>query len=84
MPKMSLRTFWHSTVEVCRVVDPSKKVPDLHCEEQDLLLEVVDLKREGSCQFNPFPRLRVSLTPSAWQCCRLGVTYFNQGHYVQT
>ena len=26
------------------VVDPSKKVPDLNCEVQDLLLEVVDLK----------------------------------------
>jgi len=24
--------------------DPSKKVPDLNCEVQDLLLEVVDLK----------------------------------------
>jgi len=29
-----------------RVVDPSKKVPDLNCEVQDLLLEVVDLKQE--------------------------------------
>ena len=27
-----------------RVVDPSIKVPDLNCELQDLLLEVVDLK----------------------------------------
>ena len=27
-----------------RVVDPSKKVPDVNCEVQDLLLEVVDLK----------------------------------------
>jgi len=27
-----------------RVVDPSKKVPDLKCGVQDLLLEVVDLK----------------------------------------
>ena len=27
-----------------RVVDPSKKVPDLSCVVQDLLLEVVDLK----------------------------------------
>ena len=26
------------------VVDPSTKVPDLNCEVQDLLLEVVDLK----------------------------------------
>jgi len=26
------------------VVDPSKKVPDLNCGVQDLLLEVVDLK----------------------------------------
>jgi len=29
---------------ICRVVDPSKKVPDLDCEVQYLLLEVVDLK----------------------------------------
>ena len=29
-----------------RVVDPSKKVPDLNCEVPDLLLEVVDLKQE--------------------------------------
>jgi len=28
------------------VVDPSKKVPDLNSEVQDLLLEVVDLKQE--------------------------------------
>ena len=27
-----------------RVVYPSKKVPDLNCEVQDLLLEAVDLK----------------------------------------
>jgi len=27
-----------------RVVDPSRKVPDLNCEVQDLLLVVVDLK----------------------------------------
>jgi len=31
--------------KLLRVVDPSKKVPDLNCEAQDLLLEVVDLKR---------------------------------------
>jgi len=31
---------------LCRVVDPSKKVPDLNCEVQDLLLEVVDLKQD--------------------------------------
>jgi len=29
-----------------RVVDPSKKVADLNCEVQDLLLEGVDLKQE--------------------------------------
>jgi len=29
-----------------RVVDPSKKMPDLNCEVRDLLLEVVDLKQE--------------------------------------
>jgi len=34
--------------KLCRVVDPSKKVPDLNCEVQDLflLLEVVVLKQE--------------------------------------
>jgi len=31
---------------LCRVVDPSKKVPDLYCEVEDLLLQVVDLKQE--------------------------------------
>ena len=30
--------------KLCRVVDPSKKVTDLNCGVQDLLLEVVDLK----------------------------------------
>jgi len=35
--------------KLCRVVDLSKKVPDLNCEVQDLLLlEVVDLKQEVS------------------------------------
>jgi len=29
-----------------RVVDPSKKVPDLNSEVQDLLLEVVDLEQD--------------------------------------
>ena len=65
--------------KLCRVVDPSKKVPDLNREGQDLLLEVVDLKRKvsdlRSCgirpnltrSYVPSPRLRVSLTPSAWQ-----------------
>jgi len=28
------------------VVDPSKKMPDLNCEVQDVLLEIVDLKQE--------------------------------------
>ena len=32
--------------KLCRVVDPSKKVPELNCEVEDLLLEVVDLKQE--------------------------------------
>jgi len=35
-----------NTYILLRVVDPSKKVPDLNCEVQDLLLEVVDLKQE--------------------------------------
>ena len=30
--------------KLCRVVDSSKKVQDLNCEVQDLLLEVVDRK----------------------------------------
>ena len=61
------------------MVDPGIQVPDLNREGQDLLLEVVDLKREvsdlRSCgirpnltrSYVPSPRLRVSLTPSAWQ-----------------
>jgi len=28
------------------MVDPNKKVTDLNCEVQDLLLEVVDVKQE--------------------------------------
>ena len=32
--------------KLCKVVTPSKKVPDLKCELQDLFLEIVDLKRE--------------------------------------
>jgi len=46
--------------KLCRVVDPSKKVPDLNCEVEDLLLQVVDLEQEvpdlrsgGTPQFNP-------------------------------
>ena len=42
--------------KLCRVVDPSKKVPDLNCEVQNLLLEVVDVKKE-------VPDLRVSRIP---------------------
>ena len=50
-------------------MDPSKKVPDLNCEVQDLLLEVVDLKQE-------VPGLRSrgilhpNLTPGWCQCAR--------------
>jgi len=32
--------------KLCRVEDPSKKVPDLSCEVQALLLEVVDIKQD--------------------------------------
>jgi len=32
--------------KLSRMVDPSKKVPDLNCEVQELLLEVLDLKQE--------------------------------------
>jgi len=42
--------------KLCRVVDPSKKVPELNCEVEDLLLEVVDLKQE-------VPDLRSGGTP---------------------
>jgi len=31
---------------LCRVMEPSKKMPHLNCEVQDLLFEVVDLKQE--------------------------------------
>ena len=31
---------------LCRVVNPSKKVPDFNCELQDLSTEVVNLKNE--------------------------------------
>ena len=52
---------------LCRLVDPSKKVPDLNCEVQDLLLEVVDLKQEV-----PDLRsggIRPNLTPAADCVC---------------
>jgi len=32
--------------KLSRVVDPCKKVPDLNCGVQHLLLQVVDLKQE--------------------------------------
>ena len=54
-----------------RVVDPSKKVPDLKCEVPDLLLEVVDLKQEvpdlrsGGIPLNLTPGLHPQLTV-AW------------------
>ena len=42
-------------------MDPSKKVPDLNCEVEDLLLEVVDLEQKvpdlrsgGTPQLNPW------------------------------
>ena len=41
-------------------MDPNRKVPNLNCEVQDLLLEVANLKQEaldlrstGTPQFNP-------------------------------
>ena len=37
-------------------MDPGKKVPELNCEVEDLLLEVVDLKQE-------VPDLRSGGTP---------------------
>jgi len=36
----------YSNNKLCRVVNSSKKVPDLSCEVHDLLLEIVDLKQE--------------------------------------
>ena len=38
----------NTQIKLCRVVEPSKKVPDVNCDVQDLLLEVVDLKQEVS------------------------------------
>jgi len=32
--------------KLCRVVDPSKKVPDLNCKLQDRLLDVVYLRQQ--------------------------------------
>jgi len=32
--------------KLCRVVDPGKKVLDVKCEIQDVLLQVVDLKQK--------------------------------------
>jgi len=39
-----IKTVFDAWILPSRVVDPSKKVPDLNCEVQDQLLEVVDLK----------------------------------------
>ena len=36
----------NTQIQTVQMVDPSKKVPDLNCELQDLLLEVVDLKQD--------------------------------------
>jgi len=44
-----------------RVVNPSKKVPDLNCGVQDLLLKVVDLKQE-------VPDLRSAGIPPSAAC----------------
>jgi len=44
-----------------RVVDPSKKVPGLNCGVQELLLEVVDLKKEVPDLRSG--RIRPNLTP---------------------
>ena len=43
------------------VVDPSKKVPGLNCGVQELLLEVVDLKKEVPDLRSG--RIRPNLTP---------------------
>jgi len=47
---------------LCRVVDPHKNVPDLYCEVQDQLLEVVDLKQE----------IPHNLTPGCWWWVLIG------------
>jgi len=55
--------------KLCRVVDPSKKVPDLNCEVQDLflLLEVVDLKQEvPDLRSGGIPKKIVGLWVSIW------------------
>ena len=36
--------------KLCRVADTSKKVPDLNCDVQDLLLEVVDLNQSAGSE----------------------------------
>jgi len=55
-------------------VDPSKKVPDLNCEVQDLLLEVVGHTQEvldlrsgkiSPPQFNPWWEQRGTVAPGA-------------------
>ena len=40
----SIQIVFDAWILPSRVVDPRRKVPDLSCEVQDLLLEVVDLK----------------------------------------
>ena len=40
----SIQIVFDGWILPSRVVDPRRKVPDLNCEVQDLLLEVVDLK----------------------------------------
>ena len=47
--------------KLCRVVDPCKKVPDLICGVQDLLLKVVDLNQTrcagSEIRWDPPPQL---------------------------
>jgi len=51
--------------KLCWVADTSEKVPDLNCDVQDLLLEVVDLNQGAGSEnrWDPPPEKKYILTP---------------------
>ena len=53
------------------MVDPSKKVPYLKCEVQDLLLEVVDLKQEVPDLRSDPPRNLTPVSTPVWLSSRV-------------
>jgi len=61
--------------KLSRVVDRRKKVPDLNCEVQELLLEVVDLKQE-------VPDLRCGGIPPNLTPARYSVLCVSLDHFV--